>query len=129
MYPRVVADVTAKIEALGAHIGRDAETEILTINREFTASLVIARCRLTAAGSLRWMIRLDTGLLPDITVAIRMNTANTDPLDYYLLPSIDLTAGKLRLAEENRFALDAYRFPTLDYFFGMAERARIQEAA
>ncbi|MCC6363038.1 MAG: recombinase family protein [Bryobacterales bacterium] len=129
MYPGVVADVTGKIEALGAHIERDTATDILKINREFTASLVIARCRFTGAGSLRWLIRLDTGLQPDITVAIRMNPSNSDPLDYYLLPSIDLTPRRLRLAEDNCLSLDSYRFPTLDYFFGMAERARIQEAA
>ncbi|HEU0141977.1 MAG TPA: recombinase family protein, partial [Bryobacteraceae bacterium] len=102
LYPQVVADVTAKIEALGGRIERNAETGILTVNSEFTTSLVIARCRFTAAGSLRWLIRLDSGLQPDITVAIRMNTANSDPMDYYLLPSIDLDSGRIRLAEENR---------------------------
>jgi DNA invertase Pin-like site-specific DNA recombinase len=129
MYPGVVTEVTGKIEALGAHIERDSATDILKINREFTASLVIARCQFTGAGSLRWLIRLDAGLQPDITVAIRMNASNSDPLDYYLLPSIDLTPRRLRLAENNCLSLDAYRFPNLDYFFGMAERARIQEAA
>ncbi|MBM3740719.1 MAG: recombinase family protein, partial [Acidobacteria bacterium] len=129
MYPQVVSDVTARIEALGGAIERDRATEILTINREFTASLVIARCRHTDAGALRWLIRMDAGLQPDITVAIRLNAANSEPMDYYLLPAIDLHSGRLRLAEENRLALDAYRFSTLDYFFGMAERIRIQEAA
>jgi hypothetical protein len=129
MYPGVVAEVTGKIEALGAHVERDSATDMLKINREFTASLVIARCQFTGAGSLRWLIRLDAGLQPDITVAIRMNASNSDPLDYYLLPSIDLTPGRLRLAENNCLSLDSYRFPNLDYFFGMAERARIQEAA
>lgn len=129
MYPQVVSDVTTRIEALRGSIERDRATEILTINREFTASLVIARCRQTTAGASRWLIRLDAGLQPDITVAIRLNASNTEPMDYYLLPAIDLHSGRLRLAEENRLALDAYRFSTLDYFFGMAERIRIQEAA
>jgi hypothetical protein len=129
MYPKVIQDVTAKIESLGAKIERNSATDILTVNCEFTASLVLARCQSTPAGSLRWLIRLETGLRPDITVAIRMNTANEDPLDYYLLPSIDLAPGRLRLAEENGISLDAYRFSTLDYFLGMAERVRILEAA
>jgi len=127
MHPQVVANVMARIEALGARIERDAATEILKINGEFTSSLVIARCRSTAAGSLRWLIRLDAGLQPDITVAVRMNSNNRDPLDYYLFPRIDLIVQRVRLAEDNGLSLDAYRFPTLDYFFGMAERARIQE--
>jgi DNA invertase Pin-like site-specific DNA recombinase len=62
MHPQVVAEVTARIEALGARIERDAATEILTINREFTASLVIARCRFTAAGSLRWASSTDRNI-------------------------------------------------------------------
>jgi hypothetical protein len=129
MYPQILSEATTRIEALGASIERDRRTEILTINREFTASLVISRCRQTTAGALRWLIRLDAGFQPDITVAIRLNAANTEPMDYYLLPAIDLKSGRLKFAEENRLALDAYRFSTLDYFFGMAERIQIQEAA
>ncbi len=49
--------------------------------------------------------------------------------DYYLLPALDMTWGKLRMAEENGIYLDAYRFEALDYFYGMAERSRIEEAA
>ncbi|MCZ2155157.1 MAG: recombinase family protein, partial [Bryobacterales bacterium] len=56
MYPQIVSDVTARIEALGGAIERDRATEILTINREFTASLVIGRCRHTDAGALRWLV-------------------------------------------------------------------------
>ena len=64
----------------------DAATDLLTINGEFTLSLVLVRCRQTAAGSLRWQIHLDTGLLPDLTVAVRMDALNKQALDYYLLP-------------------------------------------
>ena len=129
MYPQIVSDVSARIETLGGSVEPDRTTQILTINREFTASLVISRCRYTAAGAARWLIRLDAGLQPDITVAIRLNAGNTEPMDYYLLPALDLKAGRVLFAEENRITLDAYRFSTLDYFFGMAERIRIQEAA
>lgn len=128
MHPQIVSDVTARIETLGGRIERDPGSQLLTINREFTASLVIARCRPTGAGSLRWLIRLDAGLQPDVTVAIRLGPANTDPLDYYLLPSIDITPQRLRLAEENCISVDSYRFDTLDYFFGMTERVQIKEA-
>jgi hypothetical protein len=75
------------------------------------------------------MVRLDEGLRPDITIAIRMNASNDTPRDYYLLPAIDMTWENLRVAEDNGIYLDAYRFDSLDYFFGMAERCRIEEAA
>jgi hypothetical protein len=101
----------------------------LTVNGEFTASLVIARCRPTDSGSFRWLIRLDATLGADITVAVRLDSENQTPLDYYLLPRIDMTLEKLRLAEDNGAGLDTYRFDTLDYFYGMARRTRAQEVA
>jgi hypothetical protein len=129
MYPQVITDVYSKIENLGGAIERDKTNDLLTINGEFTTSIVIARCRQTALGSLRWVIRIDSGLGPDVTVAIRMNSTNQEHLDYYLLPLIDITRGRLRLAEDNGAVLDTYRFDTLDFFFTMAERTKIRLAA
>ena len=93
---------------------------MLTVINEFTASLVIVRCSETNAGSLRWNIRFDTSLKPDITIAVRMDRLNQKPLDYYLLPSLDMTLPRIRLAEHNGLSLDAYRFETLDPLFDMA---------
>ena len=90
---------------------------------------MIARCTQTGAGAYRWNIRLDTGLLPDITVVVRMDQANENPLDYYLLPTTDMTLPKLRLSESNGLSLDAYRFDNLTHFFAMAERISILEVA
>jgi hypothetical protein len=129
LHPKVMTEMIARIRSLGGAIVQDPATDLLTVNGEFTASLVVARCHKMESGSLRWAIRLDTGLAPDITVAARMDTQNEAPLDYYLLPAIDINLGKLQLAEENGVLLDTYRFDTLDYFFGMARRARILEAA
>jgi hypothetical protein len=129
LHPKVITEMVERIRRLGGIVVQDPQTDLLTVNGEFTASLVVARCRRTESGSLRWSIRLDTGLAPDITVAARMDEENKAPLDYYLLPAIDITPGKLLLAQDNGVGLDTYRFDTLDYFFGMAQRARIREAA
>jgi len=129
MHKQVVTDVTHQIEDLGGIIETDARTDLLTVNGEFSASIVVARCWQTLAGSLRWLIRLDLGLLPDITVALRMDLANTIPVDYYLLPLIDLELESVRLSEANGADLDTYRFDSLEFFFGMAERAKIGMAA
>ena len=128
-HPHIVADVIAGIENFGGGAVQDPRTELLTVNGEFTVSVVLSRCFETAAGSLRWRIRLDTGLLPDITIAIRMDELNAAPRDYYVLPSIDMTADRLRLAEQNGLSLDAYRFHTLDFFFALAGRAKFLEVA
>ena len=63
---------------------QDPATDLLTVNDEFTASIVMVRCLTTPAGSLRWQIRFDVGLWPDITVAVRMDEPNQSALDYYL---------------------------------------------
>ena len=102
---------------------------MLQVNNELRVSIVLCRHLATAAGSSRWVIRLDTGLKPDITIAVRMDATNEGIRDYYLLPGIDMTGENLRLAEENGVYLDGYRFETLEYFLGMAERIKLQEAA
>jgi DNA invertase Pin-like site-specific DNA recombinase len=129
MHPEVVATVVAGLQRSGGLVVRDPATDLLTVNDEFTVSITIARCGKTPAGSLRWHIRLDTVLAPDITLAMRMDVGNEAPLDNYLLPRIDMAVPNLRLAERNGFSLDAYRFETLDFFFSLGARARFSEAA
>lgn len=53
------------------HIG-NPDTDLLTVNGEFTAAVVLSRCRIAPSGTRRWLIRLDEGLTPDITVAVRL---------------------------------------------------------
>jgi DNA invertase Pin-like site-specific DNA recombinase len=128
-HKRIIDDVINQIKDLGGMVVRDDKTDLLLINNEFTTSIVVARCWQTPAGSLRWLIRLDTGLAPDITVALRMDTANQTPIDYYLLPIIDIEMGRFRLAEDNGANIDTYRFENLEFFFGMAEHVKIWMAA
>jgi DNA invertase Pin-like site-specific DNA recombinase len=130
LHPQVVASVVADIEAAGGAVRQDPATDLLTINQEFSASLVIARCLETAAGGQRWKIRLDSGLRPDITIAARMDAGNTAIRDYYLLPWLELgSEPNLRLAPENGVLLDAYRFDALDAFFDLARRTPLRLAA
>jgi DNA invertase Pin-like site-specific DNA recombinase len=127
MYPQIVADVIAGVGGAGGSVVQDPVTDLFTINDEFTASVVVVRCITTSAGSLRWQIRFDISLWPDITVAVRMNQPNREPMDYYLLPRIDMTEPRLRLAEENGVSLDSYRFDSLDAFYRLAARTEILE--
>lgn len=129
LHPEVVAGVIGALENSGSTVDTDDRNDLLSINGEFTASVIIARCTATQAGSYRWRLRFDIGLLPDITVVVRMAADNREPLDYYLLPSIDLRRDKLRLAEENGLGIDAYRFDTLDDFYEFVSPVRLREAA
>jgi len=128
-HPEIVASVIQKIESLGASAAWDESSESLWLNDELRVSIILCRHTTTLAGSSRWLIRLDTGLKPDITIAVRMDATNEGIRDYYLLPGIDMTWENLRVAEENGFYLDTYRFETLDYFFSLTQRIKILEAA
>jgi hypothetical protein len=128
-YPEMVASVIRRVQELGAVATWDEKTELLHLNRELRVSIVLFRHIMTAGGASRWVVRLDAGLKPDITIAVRMDASNEAIRDYYLLPGLDMTWESLRMAEDNGVYLDAYRFETLDYFLGMAKRTKIQEAA
>ena len=104
----------------------DDETDLLLVNGELRVSVVLCRHTFTAAGSSRWLIRLDEGLKPDITIAMRMDFTNHGIQDYYLLPGIDMTWENLRVAEANGFYLDTYRCDSLDYFFSLMERVNLR---
>lgn len=129
LYPRLTADVMSGIQHAGGDVQREAETDLLRINDEFTASVVIARCEETARGALRWTIRLESSLSPDITVAMRMGDDNREPRDYYLFPRIDICLLRLRLAEYNGVSLDAYRFDNLDSFYQLSSRINVLDIA
>ncbi|MFZ1988561.1 MAG: recombinase family protein, partial [Alphaproteobacteria bacterium] len=129
MHPGIVAKTISGIESAGGQVDQNPSTDLLTINDEFSASIVIVRCRETNAGSLRWQVRLDTSLSPDISVVVRMDRPNREPLDYYLLPRLDMTVPQLRLAEHNGVSLDSYRFETLEPLFSLASRTKLMEVA
>lgn len=129
LHPEIIQRTEAAMLSLGARIERDCATDLLRVNGEFSLSLILARCQAGAGGRRRWKLRLDTGLCPDITVALRLNDTNDGPLDYYLLPWMDLAVGQLNLSEVNGVHLDGYRFDDLEPLYRMAEHVPIRRAA
>lgn len=129
LHPEIVVQTETKIANLGGQIARDAATDLLHVNREFSVSIVLARCHTLDSGRNRWKVRFDSSLIPDITVAVRLDPSNQFPLDYFLLPRIDFGSHHLNLADQNAIEFDSYRFDTLDYLYGMAERSRLRRVA
>ena len=119
-----------RIREMAISIEVDPQTDIIVANGEVSISLVMIRCTETAAGSLRWKLRLDSKHRPDITLAVRMNPDNRTVRDYYLLPWLDLgQLATMRMGEENGIALDAYRTDDLDPLYHMLRRHPIGWAA
>jgi hypothetical protein len=121
------AAIITEVERAGASIERQFDTDLLTVNQEFTTSIVLSRCRLTGAGHHRWLIRLEDSLRPDITVAARLTPANDAVLDYFIFPGIDCLSAEL-LSDRNPLAVDVYRFDDLNTFIQLAKRAQIEAA-
>ena len=128
-HPHLLTDLVGRLNGIGATVSQDASSGLLTINSEFSALLVLSRCHQTPSGSLRWMIRFDQRIAPDITILVRMDAANERPADYYLLPIMDVQMPRLLLCETNGAFLDTYQFDTLDHFASLSHRRRIEVAA
>jgi hypothetical protein len=128
-HPQIVAHTEEGIADLGGAVARDPATDMLTVNDEFTACIVLARCQIHENGHNHWKVRFDTSLLPDITVAVRLNHDNSAALDYYLLPRLDFSQPRIHLADQNSIEFESYHFDTLDYLYRMAERARLRRVA
>ena len=125
----IIHTIVGNLRATGADVEVNEESDLLKINHEYTASLLLSRCQETRANSQRWRLRFDTGLAPDITIAARLNPGNESVKDYYLLPRIDLLWERLNLAPQNGVLLDLYRFDNLNIFFKLAERTPVEDVA
>ncbi|GAA4358203.1 recombinase family protein [Variovorax defluvii] len=129
LHPQIVSETTGRVAALGGQIVVDPTTDLLEVNQEFRASIVLSRCRSNELGRRHWKVRLDSSLRPDITIVIRLQPENRAAQDYYLLPHLQFASSALSLSEQNAIELESFRFDSLDYFYGMAERLRLRRAA
>lgn len=129
LHPDVLQSVLDELSSRGCAIRVEPETDLVHINSEVTISLVIVRCFQTQGGALRWKLRFDTGLQPDITIAVRMDAGNREPLDYYVLPRIDIASAELKLSDVNGLALDGYRFDILEPFLHSLTPIPMKEVA
>ncbi len=129
LHPEILDESMRMIEGEHGKVLRDEKTDLLSINGEFTASMVLSRCNQGPNGGRFWKVRLDTGLDPDVTVAIRLDSSNERPLDYYLLPRLDFSDRRLRFGEQNGFELDGYRFDSLDYLYQMGAQIHLRKVA
>lgn len=126
-HAHLVNNIVNDLRSLGADVEANPKDGLLTINKEYAVSLVLARCRETRAESYRWNIRLERSLGADVTIAARLAPGNLDVLDYYLFPNLEELETRIRLAPRNGLFLDIYRHDHLNFFFHLAHRTAIKE--
>ncbi len=127
-HAELISSIFDELLKTGATVSVNPDNDLLTINSEYTASLILARCRETAAGNHRWHLRFDESLEPDIIIAARLKPGNEEILDYYLLPRVDALATRINLRTDNGLVLDVYRFANLNFFMEIAQRTSVEEA-
>ena len=128
-HAETIAKVIEEVETLsGRRIFVDPETSLLELNHNLFISIVISRCFVTYSNTRRWKIRLDSGLHPDITIAVRMDSSNENIHDYYILPSIEFSNNKMMLFEDNSGLMDSFRTDTLDYLLNISINISIDKA-
>jgi hypothetical protein len=126
MHQRVLNDAVEGIEGAGGHVSIDGATDLLTLNDEFTTSVVIARC-FTAD-------RCPPLEGPDVVTTgyySRNQDGSRQTRGARLLPSprIDISEPRLHLTEENGFMVDTYRCDSIQAFYTLASRTHIWTAA
>jgi DNA invertase Pin-like site-specific DNA recombinase len=129
-HEKLLAVIADRLRDAGAVVEPIAGSTLLRVNGEFTALLVVARCKRSRYDIDRWPIpRVDPTLSPDITIVARMASDHRRIFDYYLFPGIDLPSTRASLAEDNPLPLDAYRFDSLDALYALARRSALPIAA
>ncbi len=126
---RVIEDIIRNIESLGGTARFDQDTKLLQINDEFATSVHALYCNNYKLNTPRWRIQLPANPKAAMIVCVRMNESNTDVLDYYLLPRIDLSRRDISLRRQNSHEIDAYRCDTLATFLRLCSRQQVGKEA
>jgi DNA invertase Pin-like site-specific DNA recombinase len=119
----VIDRLIGDVEARGGFARRDTFST-LSINDEYSTSIMVTACGSTKTGKPVWKMRFGRRRLGDFMIVARLTADNSTILDYYVLPLAVLEARpSLWLGPTNAAAFDAYRFDTLDGFCELVGRS------
>lgn len=107
-------DMITKIEGAGGAANFDKASRILTINGALTISVYIARCLRAEGGWLRWIVNRRANLHGDWIIALRMDVACQNAIDYLLLPVAGFPKQRAEFSHHHQARLDCCRFDTVD---------------
>lgn len=122
---RLVADRTlAELERRGRSVSFLPELHLMTLNKNTTVALAVARAVKDgtngARDARRWELRKMRFKRADFTLVIRMNATNVNIKDFFLLPSVNLSQpardNRVRISE--RF-FGGFRCADLDEVVGV----------
>jgi hypothetical protein len=86
--------------------------DVLTLDRRFAISLRLARCWRGPGRELIWTINRRVVLPEGHIMAIRLGEGNKSVLDYFLLPTNEMSGMKIRFMEAGLHRFEGRRFQT-----------------
>jgi DNA invertase Pin-like site-specific DNA recombinase len=127
LYPEIVLRTERALTDMGGTVWRDPQTDLLHLNDELVISVVLARCQALPDGLKRWQVHFDPAKYStDVTVAIRLDVANSTELDYYVLPRLNFGISQLKVSERNATEFECFRFDDLSPLYQLARRTDVR---
>jgi DNA invertase Pin-like site-specific DNA recombinase len=96
-----------------------SDNKVVSINKALNFSIFFTRCKRKGKEKLQWIVRLDRSVDADVNIVVRMNSINTEPVDYFILPNLETFENEMKIKESNKISFEMYRFEGLDKFFDM----------
>jgi hypothetical protein len=106
------ADLAARLKKAGSVACFEPGIDVLTVNNRFAISLRFARSWLSSGRKLIWTINRRASLPKGHIIAIRLGEQNDSVLDYFLLPTREMSGSKIRFMEAGLHRFDGRRFQT-----------------
>jgi DNA invertase Pin-like site-specific DNA recombinase len=92
----------------------DEKTGVLTIDGRLTVSILVFRSRFERGRWGRWITGRRIDLSRSIIVVVRMDEYNAKILDYFLMPTVELSSAHISLTGKNQDRLSPYRIDTMN---------------
>ena len=120
----ILSNIVVTVQARGGSVAIHKRTRVLTINDAFTVALGMGWRFRGDTAHLKWKVYFAKIPTTDLCLVIRMDEANKEVRDYYLLPTAEVRQAKpYRLFISNPVFAESYRHDTLDHFFRLCARS------
>jgi hypothetical protein len=118
---RLIDSIEQQVNKVGGSLTFCKRRRLLTINNEVPVLVRVARCYKRTPG-VQWRINLRHSREPTFLLLARLNLGGESIIDYYLLPTKDISVNRLRIGQANLATLENYRFDDLDSFYTLCTK-------
>lgn len=119
---RVRDEILHGFVKLGAFL--ESWGHLIRVDGQFSVAVVTACHRLTCTGQSRWLPNTWVYKKVELYVVVRLDRANREIMDYYLIPDLGRPIAKSRIGGIGHEMLEIYRSPSLQPLFHQLAESR-----